>query len=375
VNMRLTRRAVGLLAVAAACLIVGLVVGVGALFPVTYFAAALVAAAAMLVRFSSPKLRVWRTLSAQTAVPDQVVEIELTVAISSRLPVLVTDWHDKVPTALGVTWESTEPATTPGLAHRYAVACRSRGQHQIGPLIVTVGDAFGLVTREVESTEQTPITVLARTVELVTQPGEQSLIGGGGHQHAAASRGPDDVVARQYQPGDPLRRWHWKATAHRDEPMVRQEEAEAAPALRIILDTEPRVYDHTHFEFNVSAAASLLTHFAEAGHEVELVCGSFGLVSTQDLTSALIALALVEPAAADPAPTASSAPVLLLTGRPDVRHCEELTGSLTGQVKVLLAEHTGNQATSILSGAGFAVHVAGHDIAESLSRVSAVRVQ
>ena len=106
-----------------------------------------------------------------------------------------------------------------------------------------------------------------------------------------------------------------------------------------------------------------------------MVCGSFGLVSTQDLTSALIALALVEPAPADLAPTASSAPVLLLTGRPDVRHCEELTGSLTGQVKVLLAEHTGNQATSILSGAGFAVHVAGRDIAESLSRVSAVRVQ
>ena len=374
-NMRLTGRSVGLLAVAAGCLIVGLLVGIGALFTVTYFSVALVVTAAISVRFSSPKLRVSRSLSADTAVRDQVIDVELTADLSPRLPVLVTSWRDRVANALQVTSQLAEPAASAGPSHHYAIVCHGRGRHQIGPLTVTVGDAFGLVTREVESSEQTSVIVLPRTVELASLAGDRSLVGVGGQQRAVATSGPDDVVARPYQPGDPLRRWHWKATAHRAEPMVRQEEAEAAPSLRIVLDTEPRVYDRAHFEFNVSAAASLLTHFAQAGLEVELVCGGFGLFSTQDLSSALVALALVEPGPADLAPTHSNAPMLLLTGRPDVRRSEELANSLRSAGQILLADHTGNQAVEVLAGAGFEVFLASSDIAESLAQISAVRVQ
>ena len=43
-----------------------------------------------------------------------------------------------------------------------------------------------------------------------------------------------------YLPGDAMKRLHWKATAHRGQLMVRQEEQQINPRAGVFLDCEPR---------------------------------------------------------------------------------------------------------------------------------------
>ena len=61
----------------------------------------------------------------------------------------------------------------------------------------------------------------------------------GGTLHTTTNQlgqGADNLVARPYVPGDSMRRIHWRATAHRDELMVRQEEQESTPEASVVLD-------------------------------------------------------------------------------------------------------------------------------------------
>ena len=61
----------------------------------------------------------------------------------------------------------------------------------------------------------------------------------GGTLHTTTNQlgqGADNLVARPYVPGDSMRRIHWRATAHRDELMVRQEEQESTPEASVVID-------------------------------------------------------------------------------------------------------------------------------------------
>src|SRR5699024_718722 len=111
----------------------------------------------------------------------------------------------------------------------------------------------------------------------------------GSSRPASSHGGPggDDVIARPYVPGDPLRRVHWKATAHRGEPMVRQEEQDDSRHALVLLD--PRTQRAMQgavlgtrsgsrsgrgvdamFEWAVSMTASLVEHLAEQGFSVTM---------------------------------------------------------------------------------------------------------
>ena len=47
------------------------------------------------------------------------------------------------------------------------------------------------------------------------------------------------MIARSYLPGDAMKRLNWKATAHRGELMVRQEERQVNPRAAVYLDCDP----------------------------------------------------------------------------------------------------------------------------------------
>ena len=97
--------------------------------------------------------------------------------------------------------------------------------------------------------------------------------------HMTVGVGDDDVIARVYLPGDAMKRLHWKATAHRGELMVRQEEQQINPRAGVFLDCEPRTqgtardskrlweYSPT-FEWGIVAAASIVHHLARNGYVV-----------------------------------------------------------------------------------------------------------
>ncbi|QTV80052.1 DUF58 domain-containing protein [Microbacterium sp. NIBRBAC000506063] len=105
-----------------------------------------------------------------------------------------------------------------------------------------------------------------------------------------------------------MRRIHWRATAHRGDLMVRQEEEEASPDALVVLDLSPARWEHAgegpdpRFELAVSACASAAIQLAADGYAVDVLDASgaqLGVLrgNEEDADELLVALATVDPAA------------------------------------------------------------------------------
>jgi uncharacterized protein (DUF58 family) len=112
-------------------------------------------------------------------------------------------------------------------------------------------------------------------------------------------------------PGDALKRIHWKATAHRDTLMVRQEEQRVNPRAQVWLEVDPSSQGTTRdrvgqweyspaFEWCVSAAASITNQLMRAGYVVSLQASAEAIdrhvaEGHDGIEDVLVDLATVEP--------------------------------------------------------------------------------
>jgi uncharacterized protein (DUF58 family) len=118
------------------------------------------------------------------------------------------------------------------------------------------------------------------------------------------------IGTREYRPGDPLRRIHWRSWARRGKPVVKEHQEEYFSRIALVLDTfvpgRVRRGDRDGFEAAVSVLASLADHLARseevvdvliAGPEVYEVTAGRSLGSLENV---LRVLACVEPCARPP---------------------------------------------------------------------------
>jgi hypothetical protein len=161
----------------------------------------------------------------------------------------------------------------------YRVRMPRRGVFPMGPLRVVMFDPFGLarIDRDVGSPHE--ILVTPRVTALDASLGTAATIDGVVHGLQRRTHpNSDELIAREYRYGDPLRRVNWAATARRGELMVREEEQRGDPEARILLDTtmsgRPRTAApwwegdnaaNAGFELGVEIAASVGTHLLEQG--------------------------------------------------------------------------------------------------------------
>ncbi|SMH35354.1 Protein of unknown function DUF58 [Rathayibacter oskolensis] len=194
---------------------------------------------------------------------------------------------------------------------RYRLPAGRRGIHRIGPLRLVRGDALGLALRETVAGAAQPFVVTPRAVPL--QSDVLDAHGAGGSSpvaHATAGAGTDDVIPRDYRPGDAMRRVHWRASARSGELKVRQDEQNTDPHAWILLETRAsRVLDKggrgadDRLEWAVSMTASLAVHLLERGFETHLVeTGSADELGRSEderevAHDVLLRLAEIEPAA------------------------------------------------------------------------------
>jgi uncharacterized protein (DUF58 family) len=158
----------------------------------------------------------------------------------------------------------------------YRIRPDARGKFTVGPLLVRVADAFGLVeiTRSVGTVSTLVVTPRIFPLPRATAASSRTGNGGGGTR-AISADGEDDAVPRQYQDGDELRRVHWKSTARHGELMVRRKEPQVHSSASVFLDT--RRCSHagsgpaSTFEFAVSAVASIGTHLSGEGFRAGLI--------------------------------------------------------------------------------------------------------
>jgi uncharacterized protein (DUF58 family) len=84
--------------------------------------------------------------------------------------------------------------------------------------------------------------------------------------------GDDDIIPREYRPGDDLRRIHWRASAHGDELLVRREEQPWTRHATITVDVTADGVGgpQSPLEIALSMAASVSAHLMSGGWSVRV---------------------------------------------------------------------------------------------------------
>ncbi len=284
----LTARGTGAALLAALCFVLAHQFGIPELLYLSLLLALGVGASIATLYFVRSTERVSRAFSPDIATVGQEVLVRMRVDIRSPLPAGQGRWHDRLPDGVSGDSGAVFPQTHSGMRQggpavtlEYTATALRRGIRQIGPLAVVSTDPFGFAQRRHTVGAAVPLTIaplIADFGALTDQPGEA-----GGSMHTTTDRlgqGTDNLIPRHYLPGDSMRRIHWRASAHRDELMVRQEEQETTPEAIVVLDRGVRrwVVEAARapgvdpgFETAVSACVSAVSRLVQEGYQVTLV--------------------------------------------------------------------------------------------------------
>jgi uncharacterized protein (DUF58 family) len=293
-------------------------------------------AAALLTRGPRSDLDLQRDLSArELASGDQV---NVTVSVRGRLPrgrsLLL---EDEAPPALG----GPHRFALNGIAGQgvsrshYRLRVGARGIHHLGPMRIHVIDRFGMVHRVITVGNRDEIIVHPPVVELDPLILGGSTVGTGSGHLGARGAATDDVIPRDYHPGDEVRRIDWKASARTGSLMVRSEENPWRSAITVVLDLRESDHRGREPESSVDAALSMAASIGclalESGwdlnvrttDDVALFVGSPMTGMSAERRALLLALATV-PVSHSAVPSASLAysaqssgagPLILIAGR------------------------------------------------------------
>jgi hypothetical protein len=224
------------------------------------------------------RLSLVRTVTPQLVTAGTPARVSLVLTNAGKTPSGVLMLEDHVPYVLG-----TRPRfVLEGIGHgwrrevAYQVRSDVRGQYEIGPMTVRIGDPFGLVEMGRSFRTSVPITVVPRTVPLPQIPLGGAWTGSGDNRPRAFATGSaEDVTVREYRHGDDLRRVHWRSSARIGELMVRREEQPWQSRATLFLDNRARAHRGqglaSSLESAVSAAASIAVHLSRRGFTVRLV--------------------------------------------------------------------------------------------------------
>jgi uncharacterized protein (DUF58 family) len=171
-----------------------------------------------------------------------------------------------------------------------------RGIHRLSGLRLSTRFPFGLLRRSIDVEAPTDLLAYPALVP-VSDP---LLTGGlaqvGEKQSPARARSGDFHGLRELRPGDDPRDIHWRTTARRGRPFVREFEEETGRTVVVVLETGAD-YSDAEFETAVSYAASLALALLHRTFRVGLLAGhalvppDAGLVHAGDI---LRCLALVD---------------------------------------------------------------------------------
>lgn len=135
-----------------------------------------------------------------------------------------------------------------------------RGVMRLPGIAISRPDPFGLVKALVRLPCPQSVTVLPGRYPLppVPMPGARRYQSGGVAMASSVGDAEEFVSLREYRPGDPLRRIHWKSWAKVGQPVVKEYQDEFFVRHALILDTFRESGNPDSFEAAVSLAASFV---------------------------------------------------------------------------------------------------------------------
>ena len=284
----LTLRGTGAVALGLLCFVFAHEFDITELLYVSVLLLVVVAASTATLYLARRSEAVTRVFTPDVATVGQEVEVRARVQIRSPLPVGQGKWKDALGDGLAGDASGRFPATASGMSTEgraieleYPLTARRRGIRTVGPLTVTSTDPFGFARRRSTVGDAATLTVAPPVIELsvlTDLPGEA-----GGSMHSTTNQlgqGADNLIPRHYVPGDSMRRIHWRASAHRDELMVRQEEQETTPEAVVVLDRGLQHWtaeamqtpgDDPGFETAVTACVSVAARLVREGYRVTVI--------------------------------------------------------------------------------------------------------
>jgi uncharacterized protein (DUF58 family) len=233
-----------------------------------------------------------RHLSETRAFVGETIELTLEVRNQKFLPLTWLEILDVFPPDLSVDGSQVTPDRSsnlgefrtlwmPGafqrLGRHFTIHCTKRGYHTYGPATISTGDGFGFFSRKAIGPEQDHIIVYPRlySVAELRLPAKNPF-----GDRAAKNRLFEDPLRtmgiREWQPGDSLRRVHWKATARHQQMLSRVYEPSEEPQILIFLNvtTLPRHWQGSIpelMERAISVASSLVAFCVELRLPVGLI--------------------------------------------------------------------------------------------------------
>ncbi|HEX5096270.1 MAG TPA: DUF58 domain-containing protein, partial [Acidimicrobiia bacterium] len=197
--------------------------------------------------------------------------VDVAIEAAGRTPtVTVSDAFDRGRRSARFLLSPLRPGESARAAYR--IPTERRGRFELGPLRATVSDPFGLASRTERVLRSEEVIVYPRVFDVMSLPeaGGTELDRDQPRAHGRLDPGGEFLTLRDYEPGDDLRRVHWRSTARRDRLMVRQNEARRRAPVLLMLDVRPGAHDRGSFERAVEACASVVTVLDRIGRPCEV---------------------------------------------------------------------------------------------------------
>jgi uncharacterized protein (DUF58 family) len=164
----------------------------------------------------------------------------------------------------------------------YGVRLNRRGRYRFGPFVVSSRFPLGLVRRTVVVDQVDTLTVLPRLGRLTprwTRLYQETHAGSRSSRQKVGTLEGDFHSLRDWRPEDGRRLIHWRTTARRGTPVVRQFERQQEQDLALLVDLwlpeRPRGEDKEAVERAVSFAATVVSDICHRGNSY-LLLGTAG---------------------------------------------------------------------------------------------------
>src|SRR5262245_59927889 len=209
----------------------------------------------------------------------ETITVELEAENTAALPKLQVWLVDEPPPALAPEGRPLLPLHLPPLGKAragYRVRLQQRGRHRFNGLRLVSVDPLGLSVVAAPMEAPAEILVYPRIVPL-TERCLPSGAGSQGFRDDVFTRRGDGATfhgIREYQPGDPLRRVHWRSSARWGRLTVVEFDDERSCDLVLALETRrgspAGEGPESSFEYGVTLAASLASLAAHCGYGARL---------------------------------------------------------------------------------------------------------
>lgn len=143
---------------------------------------------------------------------------------------------------------------------RLALQPRHRGRVALSGMAIARTDPLGLVRGMKRIAAPASVIALPRRYRVppLALPGSRRFQQGGVTLATSVGDSEEFIGLREYRPGDPLQRVHWKSTARARTPIVKEYQDEFFERHALILDTSTRAGEDAAFEEAVAVAASFV---------------------------------------------------------------------------------------------------------------------